>query len=146
MQPADVYIDAKMQRDFKRRAVSSFHKNKEYMEAIFIRRGIGEFHIVKFIKLKLKDVGEGTVDCDQKHYWALKREARDQGLEFGTVHTHLWGDTSLSEWDHKEGVKEGETLLGVCFISKDEKTGRTKTDLNFWQPQLPCKLKVLPSK
>jgi hypothetical protein len=144
--PVDIYIDAKQQREFKRRAVAAFHKNQEYMEAVFIRRSVGEFSIVKFIKLKLKGAKPGFIDCDDAHFAALKIEATQQGLEFGTVHTHLWGDSALSEWDHKEAVKEKETLTGVCFIEKDAKTKRVKTRLEFWQPQLPGKLKVIHSK
>lgn len=146
MQQVDVFVDADQQRGFKRRAVAAFHKDKEYMEAIFIRRAVGEFHVERFIKLKLTKQEDGMVDCDNVQYRALKAEAKSLGLEFGSVHTHLWGDSSLSEWDHKESVKEGETLVGVCFITKDEKTGKVKTQLDFWQPQLPAKLKVIRSK
>jgi len=142
----DIYVDDKQQRAFRRRAIAAFHKNQEYMEAIFVRRGMGEFYVVKFIKMKLKGAKPGFIDSDQAQYDGLKEEAKKQGLEFGTVHTHLWGDSSLSEWDHKESVKEKETLTGVLFIEKDKKTKRIKTKLDFWQPQLPGKLKIIHSK
>lgn len=146
MQAVNIFVDEKEQRGFKRRAVAAFHKNQEYMEAFFIRRGVGEFHIVKFIKLKLIKQADDIVDCDSVQYRALRNEARNLGLEFGTIHTHLYGDSSLSEWDHKEAVKEHETIAAVCFIWRDENTNKVKTRIDYWQPQLPCKLNVISSK
>ena len=144
MQAMNIFVDATQQRTFKRRAVAAFHKNKEYMEAIFVRRGVGEFHVVKFIKLILLKQGPEIVDSDDVEYKALKNEAKNLGLEFGTVHTHLYNDSAPSEWDHKESV--GEALVGVCSVWTDEKTQKTHSRIDFWQPQLPCKLNVVPSK
>lgn len=144
-QPMNIFVDSDQQRAFRRRAVSAFHKNQEYMEAIFIRRGVGEFHVVKFIKLKLIKQGPEIVDSDDVQYNALKNEAKNLGLEFGTIHTHLYNDTAPSEWDHKEGLVEGEALVGVCSVWTDEQTGKTHSRIGFWQPQHPCALHVVKS-
>lgn len=146
MHQVDVYVDAKASRGFRRRAIAAFKQNKEYMEAIFVKRGVGEFHVVSFHKLILTKQGQSIVECDDTQYNALKNEAKLQGLEFGTVHSHVYGDTSPSEWDLRDSAKDGDVLCGVCFVWSDEKTGRTKSRIDFWQPQLPAKLHVVSSK
>jgi hypothetical protein len=146
MQQVDVYVDATQSRGFRRRAIAAFKRGKEYMEAVFIKRGVGEFHVVSFHKLILTKQGEGIVECEDTHYLALRNEAKAQGLEFGTIHSHVYGDSSPSVWDHEDSVKDGDALCGVCFVWKDDKTKRIRSRIDFWQPQLPAKLHLISSK
>jgi hypothetical protein len=51
----DVHIRKKDLAAFRRRVLYHYRKKPkhEYMEAIFIRKGVGEFHIESFHKLRL---------------------------------------------------------------------------------------------
>ena len=144
----DVYVDAKQQARFRRRALRAFHKNQEYAEAIFIRRGLGEFYVERFVPLHITKADTYIVEYDDVHCAALKNEAHILGLEFGTIHTHvvLESGSAPSKHDHTDGVKEGETLVGVCEIEQKTKGGRVRLTMDFWQPQLPAVLHVVKSR
>jgi hypothetical protein len=146
MRPLDIFVDAKQQRRFRRRAIRAFHKNQEYVEVIFVRRGVGEFHVEQFRPLHINWATAKGVSYDETEYLALKNEAHNLGLEIGTVHTHILNDSAPSKQDHTDGVKDGEVLVGVCEIEKT-KTGRAKVvTLDFWQPQLPCCLRIVKTR
>lgn len=144
----DIYVDDRQQRAFRRRAIRAFHKDQEHVEAVFIRRGVGEFHVERFIPLTILSASKKEVQYDETHYKALRNEARNKGLEFGTIHTHIISDSSPSKHDHTEGVKEGETLVGVCEIekTKGEHPRAKVVTMDFWQPQQPCKLHLVRAK
>jgi len=148
MKALDVYVDAAQQARFRRRALRAFHKNQEYAEAIFIRRGLGEFHVERFVPLHITKADAYLVEYDDVHYAALKNEARAQGLEVGTIHTHvvLESGSAPSKHDHLDGVKEGEALVGVCEIEKKKHSRRARITIDFWQPQQPCKLNLIRRK
>jgi hypothetical protein len=146
MKALDIYVDDTQQRRFRRRAIRAFHQNQEYVEAIFVRRGVGEFHVEQFRPLLITFANLKGVNYDDVQYNALRNEAKTLGFELGTIHTHIKCDSSPSTQDHTDGVKEGEVLVGICEIEKT-KTGRAKVvTLDFWQPQLPCKLNIVRGK
>jgi Fe-S oxidoreductase len=146
VQALDIYVDDAQQRGFRRRAIRAFHKGQEYIEAVFIRRGLGEFHVERFVPLIITHAGRKIVNWDETQYNALKNEAKNLGLEFGTIHTHIVTDSAPSKYDHVESVAAGELLVGVCEIEKT-KSGRAHiVTLDFWQPQLPAKLHVIRRK
>lgn len=146
MKALDIYVDDKQQQAFRRRAIRAFHRNQEYVEAVFIRRGLGEFHVERFVPLQIIEATPDGVTYDEEHAAALRNEAKAAGLEFGTIHTHITNDSAPSKVDHLGGVKEGEALVGVCEIERS-KTGRAKVmTLDFWQPQLPAKLHIIRAK
>lgn len=143
MRALDIYVDDRQQRAFRRRAIKAFHLDQEHVEAVFIRRGVGEFHVERFIPLHITKATRKEVQYDEVHYRALQNEARELGLEFATIHTHIVADSAPSKHDHTEGVREGEILVGVCEIERS-KAGKAKIiTLDFWQPQLPCALKIV---
>jgi hypothetical protein len=135
----DVHIRSKDLEAFRRRVLYYYRKfpKVEYMEVIFIRQGVGTFHIESFHKLRFTKRDTHIVDCDDLQYQELKNQAFSQGLSFGTIHTHTVCDSAASKYDIVEGVREGEALLGVCEVD-ELPNGRMKTTLDFWIPQLPC--------
>jgi proteasome lid subunit RPN8/RPN11 len=141
MKPFDVHIRNKDLAAFRSRVLYHYKKKPEheYMEVIFVRKGLSEFHIESFHKIRMLNTSPYVVEYDQLQFQALKNEARELGLEFGTIHTHTMGDTSPSACDHSSGVAEEESLMGICEVDKLE-NGRMKTKLDFWVPQIPLKI------
>jgi hypothetical protein len=141
MNSFEVHIRNKDLAAFRRRVLYHYRQKPkhEYMEFIFIRKGLGEFHIDSFHKIRLINTSPYVVEYDPLAFQALKNEAIAAGLGYGTIHTHTLYDTSPSVVDHCSGVEEGETLMGICEVDKPAK-GKMKTKLDFWIPQLPCKV------
>lgn len=146
MTPLDIYVDDRQQRGFRRRAIRAFHRHQEYLEAVFVRRGVGEFHVERFVPIHILHADKTCVAYDEVHYNALKNEAHHLGLEFGTIHTHIREDSAPSKQDHTEGVRESEILVGVCEIEKTASGRARVVTLDFWQPQLPCRLNVVKTR
>ena len=144
MLSVDVYVDAAQQRAFRRRAIAAFKDNKEYMEVLFIRRAVGEFHIQEFRPVKVLSAGPYRLEPDPDDYQRLLDEAEYMGLEFGSLHTHIIGDASPSEADHQSGADYREALMGICYISEEK--GKAKSRIEFWQPQRPAKLHIISNR
>lgn len=142
----DVHIRKEDLAAFRRRVLYHYKQKPghEYMEVIFIRKGVGEYHIESFHKIKITDTSPYHVDYDDEQYQAYKREAKDLGLEYGSIHTHTVSDTSPSVHDHCSAAAEGDALVGIMEIDKPA-TGKLKTKLDFWIPQLPCKINQIRS-
>lgn len=137
----DVYIRKKDLAAFRKRVLYHFRRKPkhEYLEVIFIREGIGQFHIESFHKVHITKTSPRIVEIDEMHFLALKNEAKSLGLKYGTIHTHTISDSAPSAHDHCSGLEEGETLLGICEVD-ELKSGRMKTNLVFWIPQMPCRI------
>ena len=114
MLSVDVYVDAAQQRAFRRRAIAAFKDNKEYMEVLFIQRGVGNFHIKQFHRVTMTIQDDCHLDVDPVEYQALRNEAHNLGLEFGTVHTHISGDAAPSEVDWQSGADDREAHESGC--------------------------------
>lgn len=137
----DVHISDSVQRGIRRRCARRYPK--EYGEAMFVRRGVGEFHIEKCVKISIDSADRTGLAFNELSYAAARNQARAEGLEFATFHSHPECDGGPSAFDHTEGCKEGEILMGIVEVWKDKKTGKIRTRLEFWQPQLPCKVNVI---
>ena len=144
MAPAafDVHIRKKDLAAFRRRVLYHYRKKPkhEYMEVIFVRKGVGEFHIESFHKIRMTNTSPYIVEYDEVQYQAYKNEAAAAGLSLGSIHTHTVSDTSASYHDHCTGVEEGDTLMGICGVDEVKGTKKLTTKLDFWIPQLPCKI------
>jgi proteasome lid subunit RPN8/RPN11 len=140
MKQFDVHISNSLQRGIRRRCVRRYPN--EYGEAMFVRRSVGEFHIEKFIKIRLKGANSRELEWDELEYQAVKNQCTSEGFEFATIHSHPDSDSSPSTHDHKDGT-EGEVLIGIVGIKKDKKTGKFRTYLDFWVPQLPCHINLI---
>jgi len=136
----DVHIRKKDLAAFRRRVLYHYRKKPkhEYMEAIFIRKGVGEFHIESFHKLRLTKTSPYVVEYNDVEYQALKNEAVAAGLSVGSIHTHTVCDSAASYHDHCSGVECGDTLMGICAVEAEN--GKLTTKLDFWIPQFPCKI------
>jgi hypothetical protein len=136
----NVHIRKKDLAAFRRRVLYHWRKKPqhEYIEAIFIRKGLGEFHIESFHKLRMTNTSPDIVEYSDLEYLALKNEAAGLGFGMGSIHTHTICDTAASYHDHCSGVEVGDTLMGIMSIEEDE--DKLTTKLDFWVPQLPCKI------
>jgi proteasome lid subunit RPN8/RPN11 len=134
----DVHIRNKDLASFRRRVLYHYRKKPghEYMEVIFVRRGVGEYHVVSFHKIRMTKTSPYVVEYDDLQYQALKNQARSEGLSLGSIHTHTVSDSSPSRHDVTSGVEEGDSLIGICEVSDDK--GKLSTKLDFWIPMLPC--------
>lgn len=143
MKAIDVHVSDTILRAIRRRGIAAFHQKKEAMGVLFFRRGIGEFHVEKLLKVMIDGASFEQVDANEIHFQALRNEARELGLEFGTWHTHIneYGGAP-SKHDHTDGVAYGEVLMGILEIWQD-KGKRLKTTLHFWQPQLPARVNIV---
>lgn len=141
MNAFDVHIRNKDLAAFRRRVLYHYRQKPghEYMEVMFLRRGIGEFHIESFHKIRIEKSSARLVKYDDLHFQALKNEAASLGLDYGTIHTHTISDSAPSTCDHETGIEEGEILMGICEVDVLA-TGKMKTHVDFWIPQLPCKI------
>ena len=137
----NVHIRKKDLAAFRHRVLYHWRKKPkhEYMEVIFIRKGVGEFHIESFHKIKMTNTSPYIVEYSDLEYTALKNEAASHGLSVGSIHTHTVCDSAASYHDHCSGVEAGDTLMGICAVEKGEKDKMT-TKLDFWIPQLPCRI------
>ena len=136
----NVHIRKKDLAAFRRRVLYHYRKKPkhEYMEVIFVRKGVGEFHIESFHKIHMSKTSKYEVEYSDLVYLAFKNEAASLGLSMGTIHTHTICDSAASYHDHCSGVEAGDTLMGICAVESDGK--RLSTKLDFWIPQLPCRI------
>jgi hypothetical protein len=136
----DVHIRKQDLAAFRRRVLYHYRKapGHEYMEAIFVRKGVGEYHIVSFHKIWMTKTSPYIVEYSDVQYQALKNEAHSLHLSLGSIHTHTVSDSSPSKHDVTSGVHEGDSLIGICEVSDTK--GKLSTLLDFWIPQLPCRI------
>lgn len=141
MRAFDVHIRNKDLAAFRRRVLYHYRKKPghEYMEVLFLRKGLGEFHIESFHKIRITKSSPSVIKFDPLHFQALKNEALSLGLDYGTIHTHTLCDSSPSTFDHEAGIQEGEALMGICEVDVLP-SGKMKTHIDFWMPQLPCRI------
>lgn len=132
----DVHVSSAALRGIRRRCLRRYPK--EYGEAMFIRRSVGEFHIEKFVKIRIKSASSKELEWNELDLQAVKNQCAAEGYEFATIHSHPDSDASPSTYDHIDGI-EGEVLIGIVGIHK--KKGRMRTEVGFWVPQLPCSVK-----
>jgi hypothetical protein len=137
----NVHIRKKDLAAFRRRVLYHWRKKPkhEYLEVIFVRKGVGEFHIESFHKLELTKTSPHTVEYRDLEYTALQNEAASLGFSMGTIHTHTICDSAASYHDHCSAVESGDTLMGICEVEEGDH-GKMTTKLDFWIPQLPCRI------
>lgn len=142
MHAFEVHIRAKDLAAFRRRVLYAYKKRPEheYMEAIFVKLGVGEYHICSFHKLHLLETSPTIVSCSDEEYASLKAKAEALGLSLGSIHTHTMNDSAPSKHDHVSASDLKDCLLGVCEVTKSE-AGVMHTKLDFWVPILPCVIK-----
>jgi hypothetical protein len=151
MRELDVFISDKDRRGFIRRALRFYHKDgSEHIEGAVVRMAVGQYHIERLVRLKIlrrgvDEDGFPSIEYCPHDFAAKKAAAEADGLKFITIHSHPNCDSSPSKCDHISGVKDGEILVGVLEVWEDDKK-RIRTSLDFWIPQLPCKVNVLKEK
>jgi proteasome lid subunit RPN8/RPN11 len=122
---------------FIRRAKKAFPT--EHCEALWGDVTVDGFRITKFSVMKTNAVedGETTVDYDDAELHRQMHLATVAGVKFiGTVHTHPDKDfdTAASAIDHHLGSSDGERIMGVVVLYKNDKNKFVvKTD--WWIPQ-----------
>jgi proteasome lid subunit RPN8/RPN11 len=120
---------------FLRRAKRAFPQ--EHVEAIWGEETVESYRITDFRKLKTTNTAS-SIDYDETEVRRQKWLAQQQGKIFlGTVHTHpsKQFDTSPSETDHREGLKDDEKVMGIVVLYKKKDSERFIVETNWWIPQ-----------
>jgi proteasome lid subunit RPN8/RPN11 len=121
---------------FIRRAKKSFPN--EHCEALWGNATVDGFRITKFAAMKTNPVSDNaTVDYDDEELHRQMVESAREGFDFlGTVHTHpdKEYDTAASTFDHYAAAKDGERVIGVVVLYKNEK-GKFVVKTDWWIPQ-----------
>jgi hypothetical protein len=139
MRAVRVEVKNSLIQPFRRRALRRAKQNKEYIEAFFCKKISNRYVIKEFHTLKIVSSGCDFVEFDTDQIAELKALAKQKGLLFSTIHTHVQTntfdvDTVPSSADHLDAIDTKEHLIGICTINK-HKSGRLKTELTFWYPQ-----------
>lgn len=123
-------------KGFLRRAKKSFPK--EYCEALWGNVAVDGFRITKFAAMKTNAVNDNaTVDYDDEELHRQMVAAAREGYDFlGTIHTHPDKDydTAASTFDHYAAAKDGERIMGVVVMYKNEKN-KFVVKMDWWVPQ-----------
>lgn len=128
---------------FLRRAKTHFPK--EYIEALWGAETIDAFRIVEFRKMKIDTTSSGKIDYSDEEVVRQKVLAGEEDMIFlGTVHTHPKkdADSSPSQHDHVEAVKDGERVMGVVYLYK-KPSKRFDIKADWWFPQPPLDFVLL---
>ena len=123
-------------KSFIRRAKEAFPK--EHCEALWGNATVDGFRVTKFAAMKTNAVSDNaTVDYDEDELQNQMVAAAREGFTFlGTIHTHpdKEFDTAASTFDHYAAAKDGERVMGVVVLYKNDKNKFiVKTD--WWIPQ-----------
>jgi proteasome lid subunit RPN8/RPN11 len=138
-----VVSSEKAWQGFLRRAKS--HYPKEYVEALWGAETVDSFRVVEFRKMKLDVTTSGTIDYSDEEATRQRVLAKEEHLNFlGTIHTHPRkdSDTSPSQHDHVEAVKDGERIMGVVYIFQ-RSSKRFCIRVDWWFPQTPLDFVLL---
>ena len=121
---------------FIRRAKKAFPK--EHCEALWGNATVDGFRITKFAAMKTNAVADNaTVDYDESELRNQMVAAAREGYDFlGTIHTHpdKEFDTAASTFDHYAAAKDGERVMGVVVLYKNEKN-KFVVQTDWWIPQ-----------
>lgn len=138
---SDVHVSKKDLAGFRRRVSYQYrkHPKAEYMEGLLIRQDGNQYYIVSFHRLWIVKSSRWEVETNDLQFKELQNQATSEGLKIGTIHTHTISDSAPSHADIVGGVADREALLGICEVDETE-SGRLKMHVDFWVPQLPCKI------
>lgn len=129
---------------FVRRAKHAFPN--EHVEAIWGEETVDSYRITDFKRLKTY-CSPGAIDYDEAEIKRQKWLAQKANKSFlGTVHTHPSKsyDTAPSEFDHREGAKDGEKVMGIVVLYKKKDSERFIIEVNWWTPQPKIEFILLP--
>jgi hypothetical protein len=109
-----------------------------------MRRAAGDFHIERYVPIRLDRVGDRTVTVNNIAYREFKDRCRDEGFEYGTIHTHIVCDSAPTTPDLVGADERGESLIGVMEIEKRKERAWSRID--FWLPATPCRVNLIKEK
>jgi proteasome lid subunit RPN8/RPN11 len=138
-----VFASEKAWLAFLRRAKSHFPK--EYIEALWGNETVDSFRIVEFRKMRITATTPTTIDYDDAEATRQRVLAGEEDLTFlGTIHTHPGKgyDTSPSQHDHIDAIKDGERVMGVVYIFQ-RPSKRFHIRVDWWFPQSPLQFVLL---
>lgn len=128
---------------FLRRAKRKFPC--EYIEALWGEETVDSYRITYFKPIKIQKATPGSLDYDDTELKRQKWLAEKAGKTFlGTVHTHPRKDfdTSPSQTDHHESIKE-EKIMGVVVIYKKKDSTHFVIEHDWWFPQRKIEFELL---
>jgi proteasome lid subunit RPN8/RPN11 len=124
-------------KSFIRRAKDTFPT--EHCEALWGNATVDGFRITKFatMQMNMEKNDNSTIDYGEEEIHRQMVNAAREGYDFiGTVHTHPDKDydTAASTFDHHAASRDGERIMGVVVLYKNDKNKFiVKTD--WWIPQ-----------
>lgn len=126
----------------RRKLINEFRKQcrKAYPnETVGILRGVRRLNEVEILFID-SIPHAGTTSHVTYDTYRSKISAARKGTDWlGTIHSHCDSDLMEtcghpSDTDHKEGVKHGETVMGIVYVVKGD---RMRTDVNWFVPAVP---------
>jgi proteasome lid subunit RPN8/RPN11 len=129
-----ITVDKTAWRNFVRRAKYKFPK--EYIEYLWGKETKAYYHITRFIKIP-HTATQVSIYCDEGTFACQQKLAKAQGLTcLGSIHTHPhYKDCSASQTDHEESYEEGEKIIGILALYKNNKINRLQPYIRWWVPQ-----------
>jgi proteasome lid subunit RPN8/RPN11 len=127
-----IVVDKKEEAKFRRRAMRSYPL--EHIEALWGQVRGDILYICAFIRMDIERATVKTLYYDEQEMDFHEEDAREAGLHFlGTIHTHPnCDDTRFGDTDLENAQETQETVMGICAVTKNKRTGRKATDIAYW--------------